>query len=140
LNCPIYPDITPPTAFFSRHRLAKPDIMKTIYPLVALLSAALVVAGPIPKVDNLDTRSDDLIHISNQARTEAAPALPAASPTEAMPAVPMADPAAEKQRLADEEAKKAADAMEAMHVAKAEADAKAHQEGRELSPLMGTVC
>jgi membrane protein involved in colicin uptake len=114
--------------------------MKTIYPLVALLSAALVAAGPIPKVDNIDTRSDDLIHIPNQARTEAATAPVAAPPAEAMPAAPMADPAAEKQRLADEEAKKAADAMEAMHVAKAEAEAKAHQDGKVLPPFMGTVC
>jgi flagellar biosynthesis/type III secretory pathway protein FliH len=95
--------------------------MKTIYPLVALLSAALVAAGPSPRTDNLDARSNDLIH----ARTEPAPA-PAAEP---MPAPSAADAEAEKQRLADEEAKKAADAMEAMHVAKAEAEAKAHQEG-----------
>jgi hypothetical protein len=97
--------------------------MKTIYPLVALLSAAIVAAGPIPRADNLETRSNELIHASNRARTEAAPA--PAHVAEPMPA----DAEAEKQRLADEEAKKAADAMEAEHVAKAEAEAKAHQEG-----------
>lgn len=95
--------------------------MKNIYTLAALLSAALVAAGPIPRADNMDITSNDLIH----ARTEPAP-VPAAVP---MPAPPAADAEAEKQRLADEAAKKAADAMEKEHVAKAEAAAKAHQEG-----------
>jgi hypothetical protein len=92
--------------------------MKTIYPLVALLSAALVAAGPIPKSDNLDTRSNDLGHTANQPRTEhvAEPA-PAAAPAPAP---------------AEDAAKIAADAMEAEHVAKAQAADKAHQEGTEV--------
>jgi hypothetical protein len=94
--------------------------MKTVYPLVALLSAALVAAGPIPRANNLDSRTNDLVHTANQARTdhvgEPAPA-PAAAPA------PAPVPAAE------DEHKKVADAMEAEHVAKAEAEAKAHQEG-----------
>jgi hypothetical protein len=125
-------------------------IMKTIYPLVALLSAAIVAAGPIPKADISETRSNDLIHAPQRARTEAAPAPAppvghvaapapappaghvAAAPAPAPPAEHVAAPPApdaEAQRLKDEEAKKAADAMEAEHVAKAEAEAKAHQEG-----------
>jgi hypothetical protein len=88
--------------------------MKTIYPLVALLSAALVAAGPIPKSDNLDTRSNDVVHTANQPRTEPAPAAaPAPAP-------------------AEDAAKIAADAMEAEHVAKAQAADKAHQEGTEI--------
>jgi hypothetical protein len=59
--------------------------MKTIYPLVALFSAALVAAGPIPRDVNVDTRSDNLVHTANQARTE-----PVAEPVPApAPAPPM---------------------------------------------------
>jgi hypothetical protein len=86
--------------------------MKTIYPIVALLSAAIVAAGPVPRVPNIYTRSNNLAHASNQPRTE--PAVPG-------PALAAAQ--------ADAEHKKAADLMEAMHVAKAEAEAKASQDG-----------
>jgi hypothetical protein len=97
--------------------------MKTIYPLVALLSAALVAAGPIPRADNIDTRIDDLVHTANQPRTE-----PVAEPAPAQAPAPAGD-----------EAKKAADAMEAEHVAKAEAEAKAHQEGMKKPSSMLNV-
>jgi hypothetical protein len=86
--------------------------MKTIYPFVALLSAAIVAAGPVPRVHNIDTRRNDLVHTSNQPRTEAVIPAPAPAPAQA-----------------DAEHKKAADLMEAMHVAKAEAEAKASQDG-----------
>jgi hypothetical protein len=89
--------------------------MKTIYPLVALLSAALVSAGPIPRSDNIDIRSDDLVHTANQPRTE-----PVAAPPPA--AMPEPAPSADAAKIA-------ADAMEAEHVAKAQAADKAHQEG-----------
>jgi hypothetical protein len=96
--------------------------MKTVYPLVALLSAALVAAGPIPRANNLDSRTNDLVHTVNQVRTdhvgEPAPA-PAPAPVD--------------------EHKKAADAMEAEHVAKAEAEAKAHQEGMKQPVVLGTL-
>lgn len=65
--------------------------MKTIYPLVALFSAALVAAGPIPRDVNLDTRSDDLVHTANQARTE-----PVAEPAPAPAPAPAAAPAMDK--------------------------------------------
>lgn len=92
--------------------------MKTVYPLVALLSAALVAAGPIPRANNLDSRTNDLVHTANQARTDHV-GEPAPAPAPAPAPVP----------AAEDEHKKAADAMEAEHVAKAEAEAKAHQEG-----------
>jgi hypothetical protein len=96
--------------------------MKTIYPLVALLSAASVAAGPLPRF-RLDTRSNDIVRTSIYARTdhlvEPAPALvPAPAPAPA-PAPPAMD-------------KATADKMEAEHVAKAEAEAKAHQEGKSI--------
>lgn len=73
--------------------------MKTIYPLVALLSAASVAAGPLPQFRRLDTRT------SVQARTEhlgeAAP-VPAPAPAP----MPEAAQAADAQRLADEKAGK----------------------------------
>jgi hypothetical protein len=72
--------------------------MKTIYPFFALLSAAVVAAGPVPRIHNLDTRSNDLVHTSNQARTE-----PVAVPA---PASVQGDAEAEKQRLAAEQAGK----------------------------------
>ena len=93
--------------------------MKTIYPLVALLSAAFVTAGPIPKADNIDTRTDDLVRTANQPRTE-----PVAAPAPAAEHVPAPAPAVDAAKIA-------ADAMEAEHVAKAQAADKAHQEGMQ---------
>lgn len=79
--------------------------MKTIYPFVALLSAASVAAGPLPRFHRLDTRSNDLVNAPFQARTEhlgeAAPA-PAPAPTHP-------DAEAEKLRLAEEKAGKNSD-------------------------------
>jgi hypothetical protein len=90
--------------------------MKTIYPLVALLSAASVAAGPLPRF-RLDSRSNDIVRTSIHARTDhvVEPA-PAPAPAAAPPAMDKA----------------AADKMEAEHVAKAEAEAKAHQEGKSF--------
>jgi flagellar biosynthesis/type III secretory pathway protein FliH len=99
--------------------------MKTIYPLVALLSAAIVAAGPVPRVHNLDTRTNDLARNTNQARTE-----PIAEPAPAPSPEPVPAPLPASAQ-ADAEHKKAADLMEAEHVAKAEAEAKASQEGRK---------
>jgi flagellar biosynthesis/type III secretory pathway protein FliH len=107
--------------------------MKSIYPLVVLLSAVIVTAGPVPRFQNLSTRTNDLVHPPNQARTEpiAAPApVPSPEPVSAPP------PALAQ---ADAEHKKAADLMEAEHVAKAEAEAKASQEGKKHFYQRGSI-
>jgi hypothetical protein len=57
--------------------------MKTVYPFVALLSAAFVAAGPIPRADNIDLKFGDLLHAANQARTEPAGLAPPAAPAPA---------------------------------------------------------
>jgi hypothetical protein len=95
--------------------------MKTAYPLIALLSAASVAAGPLPRFNRVDARSNDLVHAPVYARTEHLGELaPAAAPVaDAAPAV--------------DAGKAAADKMEAEHVAKAEAEAKAHQEGTKFT-------
>jgi len=112
---PSFPSFRPFT--FRKHTA----IMKTIYPLVALLSAASVAAGPLPRF-RLDTRSNDVARNSLQARTdhlvEPAPA-PAPSPA----AAPAMD-------------KAAADAMEAMHVA---AEEKKNAEHKAAADAMGNL-
>jgi uncharacterized membrane protein YheB (UPF0754 family) len=76
-------------------------IMKAVYPLLTLFSAVMVTAGPLPSHARLAAR------INNEA--------PSHLLTRTEP-------------LAPDAAKAAADAMESMHVAEAEAKEKAHQE------------
>lgn len=86
--------------------------MKAVYTLIALLSVASVTASPVP-------------HISRRADASSGAALTVHARTEQVvepPAVPKDD-------------KAAADAMEAMHVAQAEAKEKAHQEGERFMPF-----
>jgi hypothetical protein len=120
--------------------------MKSTYSLVALLIATLVNAGPLPRVNGLNVQNDKIKHAPLQARTEHAMNSAPVSPS----TLGEVDVEAEKQRLAEAKAgeissanliqtvtngciaaetKAAADKMEAEHVAKAEAEAKAHQEG-----------
>jgi hypothetical protein len=85
--------------------------MKTIYPFLTLLSIATVAAGPLPRHARLAARVNIDQPSRVLARTEhLGEAAPAAAP---------------------DAAKEAADAMESMHVAKAEAEEKAHQEKAE---------
>lgn len=87
--------------------------MKTVYPLVALLSVAIVAAGPLPRNEVLETRDNIMSKAGLMARTEqpAAPAAPmpaapapapVASTVNPAPVAPAVNP--EAQRLADEKA------------------------------------
>ena len=112
--------------------------MKTIYPLLTLLSAAAVAAGPLPRNAKLAARINIDVPSRVVARTEhmgeAAPA-PAVDPAKA------AADAMESMHVAEAEAKdkahqEAAAKMEAEHQAKAEAEEKAHQESAAAMEAM----
>jgi hypothetical protein len=73
--------------------------MKTVYPLVALLSAAVVAAGPLPRVSTLNNRDNTIANGRIIARTDHV-GEPAAAPAPPAPAAPVADPGkAEADRL-----------------------------------------
>jgi hypothetical protein len=102
--------------------------MKTVYPLLALFSAAIVTAGPLPRHAKLTARINIDVPSRLVMRTEhlgeAAPAPDAAkAAADAMESMHVAE--AEARDKAHQEA---AAKMEAEHVAKAEAEAKAAQE------------
>lgn len=102
--------------------------MRTVYPLLTLLSMVIVAAGPVPRHAMNDARTEVAVPTRLLTRTESV-----TEPVPALPPTPTSEEnsAGEAQRSADEksaEHKKAADAMESMHAARLEAEALVSQE------------
>jgi hypothetical protein len=95
--------------------------MKTVYSLIALLSATAVVAGPVPQ--RFEARNNVMV-----LRTTPEPSAVSEQPA-AMSSAASGEPAAMPSTMPGADPKAAADAMEAEHAAKAEAKEKEHQEG-----------